>query len=568
MSGTAGSPVRHSTTEVLVVGAGPTGLLLAAELARRGVACRIVEQGAARRTAPKAINLHTRTLEVLDDLGIADQALALGHRVHRLNSYSVPGEPTRRARQVMRVDLTMLDSRFPFTLTLAQPETERLIEQRCTELGVQVEWGTRFAGLSQDGRSVVARLERPGGQGTEAVQVAWLVGCDGIDSTVRTTIGVPFEGSRYPCDLICADVRIGWERPHDEAHVFLAKNGTVRCMPMPGPGRWRIVADVPSEPGAGSRGGTGKTNNLLDELQSLVHARGMSVALSDLTWGSRFNIYRYFAPAYRVGRVILAGDAAHVHSPLGAQGMNIGLQDSYNLAWKLQLVLQGASRPELLDSYEEERRAIANGVLRRTDRNTRLIGAQGALAQSARNTSARILLQLPPVQQRLGRTGAQLAMNYRNSRLVRDDAGPVRRKLSRGPSAGDRAPDTEFGPSGGRLRCHDMLQGTGHVLLFFQGKSIGKTPAPAALLQATQEAGVCHDGTLRLLTISAGQAQRPATADGVTVVPDPGGELHRCWHAAAGSLYLVRPDGYVGYRTTSADTSGLSRYLTTIFQRT
>lgn len=554
MPGTSGTSVRHSTTDVLVVGAGPVGLLLAAELARRGVDCRIVEQATARRSTPKAINLHTRTLEILDDMGIADDAVGLGNRVCRLNSYAVRGSPAGRVKSITRVDLTGLDSRFPFTLTLAQPETESLLERRCADYGVKVEWGTRLESLTQDDGFVIAFLGHGVDGKKEAVRAAWLVGCDGIDSTVRNCVGLPFEGMQYPNDLVCADVRIDWGRPHDEAHVFLSRHGTVRCMPLPGDGRWRVVADVPP----GSRG-SGLAEFDLEQLRSLADARGVAASLDEMTWSSRFSIYRYFAPRYRVGRVLLAGDAAHVHSPLGAQGMNLGLQDSYNLAWKLTLAQRGASRPELLGSYEAERRAIAAQVLRRTDRNTRLIAARGALAQGTRNTAARLLLRLPAAQRRLGRDGAQLSMNYRHSPLAVDDVRTRRLLRDGGPAAGDRAPDTEFGPAASRRRCHEILHGTGYVLLFFLGKATsGGTAAAVGIAEQVR----AHASDIRMLAVMASPEAAPAS---LSMLLDPGGELHKSWHAAPGSAYLVRPDGYIGYRAAPATAAGISRYLDSVF---
>lgn len=556
-SGTFPKPMRRSTTDVLVVGAGPTGLLLAAELGRRGVNCRIVEQATVRRTAPKAINLHTRTLEVLDDLDAADEAVCLGNRVYRLNSYVVSGTRSDRIRPIAQVDLSQLDSRFPFTLTLPQPETERLIEQRCAAYGVQVEWGTRFTGLSAGAESVIAHLERD--DLSETVESAWLVGCDGIDSEVRKALNLPFHGRQYPDDLLCADVSVDWDRPHDQAHVFLSRHGTLRFMPLPGPRRWRLVADVPI-----GFDQAGQPDIHVGQLQDLVDSRGAGGALDEITWGSYFNIYRYFTTKYRVGRIVIAGDAAHVHSPLGAQGMNIGLQDAYNLAWKLSLAVHGVCRADLLDSYEEERRPIAATVLRRTDRNTRLIGVRGTLGRAVRNTSGRLLLQLPAAQRRVARSGAQLRMNYRGSRLVADDTGLLRRKLSHGPAPGVRAPDTEFGPANHRRRCHDLLRGTEHVLLLFAG--IRGAWLRTELLEFARSVQSSYAGIIRASVVTTTADPSPSGPASNSVVLDPDGELHRCWHANAGCLYLVRPDGYVGYRAAPANMTALTRYLETFFR--
>lgn len=533
-------------TEVLVVGAGPSGLLLAAELARRGITCRIVEQAPARRTAPKAINLHSRSLEVFADLGIAEEAVALGNKVGRLNTYSVHDG---LARPLVSVDLRRLDTPFPFTLTLPQPETERLLEERAAAHRVLVERGTRFAGLTQDEDAVFAELERAGSGEREVVRARWLVGCDGINSTVRESLGLSFDATRYPLELLCADVRLDWDLPHDEAHVFLSAHGTLRTMPMPGSGRWRLVADVPVQP-------DGANGDDLLRLQTIVTERGAKAVLHERTWCSRFATYRYFSPEYRIGRVLFAGDAAHVHSPLGAQGMNLGLQDSYNLAWKLALVAGDGWQPSLLDSYESERRPVADSVLKHTDRSTRLIGIRGGLAEAVRNTVGRAAFRLPAVQRRLARNSVELSVHYRHDQLNLDDSEGVLRRPRSAPVPGDRAPDTSFGPPESRRRCHDLLRGRGYVLLLFAGDS-QDSGLPGIVEEVRKEYG----GKVlpRLVTARSAWAGGPDS-----LVLDPGGELHRCWGARAGHLYLVRPDGYIGYRSSHASAEGVRRYLRSV----
>jgi hypothetical protein len=419
---------------------------------------------------------------------------------------------------------------------------------------VKVERRVRFAGLTQDDTGVSAQLEHLDDGTTEAARFGWVVGCDGIGSTVRAAVGIPFEGKAYDDDLASADVELTWRYPHDEAHVFLSATGTLRCMPVPGEQRRRIVADLPPQPA-----GREREELTLSGYERMMRERGVDVTLQASHWMADFHIQKRIATRYRAGRVLLAGDAAHVHSPSGAQGMNLGMQDAYNLGWKLALVVAGTAAPELLDTYERERRPVALHTLDTTDRSVRQLGLRHPITRAWRNTITTVVLHLGPLQRRLAQASAQLRTHYRRSPLA-VERWPARRRWSSSPAprAGDRAPDVRFGPPTELRSTHRLLQGIGYVLLLFADDSAAAAVKLARLPDQLLRRGA-GDLTWYLVVRDAAAAQRLRLGDRVLV--DPDGALHAGWGAPAGSLYLIRPDVYIGYREWPADAAGLHDYL-------
>lgn len=381
-------------TDLLIIGGGPTGLTAACEAKRHGLSVRIVERLAERATMSKALVVHARTMEALETLGCAAEVLAAGQRFRALNVRPSTGSAP------IRVDLLKRawgDTRFPFWLSIPQYEVERILEQRLVSLGGAVEWSTTLTGLRELEDAVEATLRSA--DGTFATHRArWVLACDGGRSEARSFAGLSLEREGLGVTFALADVMTKTDLVEDEGHTVLSPEGVLLVVPMPQPGLWRLIAQVPSDFDAAS----------LTGWSSLVTKRlGVDLNLQSLGWTSRFDLTGGVANRFRAGRVFLLGDAAHVHSPVGGQGLNTGVQDAHNLVWKLAFVQQQslsvAQRERLLDSYERERRPIAAQMVRTTTFATRVITVKNPVVRGLRALLARVVLRLPAFTNRLAR---------------------------------------------------------------------------------------------------------------------------------------------------------------------
>jgi 2-polyprenyl-6-methoxyphenol hydroxylase-like FAD-dependent oxidoreductase len=328
---------------VVIVGAGPTGLVLAAELARRGVKPRILDAGPEDVRESRAVAVAARSLELLDDMGLAATLVERGIPLRALNFY-------QDTSLLAELDTTAADSPFPMDLCIPQWQTTELLRDRVRELGVEVEWNTRLTSYDADATGISIDLVHADGR-TERSSTAWLVGCDGSHSSVRQAAGIRWETADLRRGFILGDVTTRWDLARDRFHVWFARGGLVAVFPMPG-SYWRILANTPDDNPPRPPG--------LEHFAAAVAKRTpLDPHLTDLQWSSAFVAREGIADRFRKGRVLVAGDAAHSHSPIGGQGMNTGMQDAYNLGWKLALVAPGRARETLLDSYGAERRPVA-----------------------------------------------------------------------------------------------------------------------------------------------------------------------------------------------------------------
>lgn len=407
---------------VLVVGAGPVGLTMAAELARYGVTVRIVDKAAQRTDKSKALVVWSRTLELIDRMGGGAAFAAAGRKVVAVNI-------TAGAKRVAHVGFDAVDSPHPYALMLPQSETERLLEAHLNGLGVEVERRVELTGFQAKGRGVAVDLHHADGR-EEAILVDWLIGCDGAHSRVRHGVGMEFEGNTLPSDWVLADVHLaGLPTAPSELDMYWHSDGVLALFPI-APGRYRVIADVST---ADATRGSVPT---LAEVQALVDRRGPGgITATDPVWLSAFRINERMVADYRAGPVFLAGDAAHIHSPVGGQGMNTGMQDACNLAWKLALVCRGAAEEPLLGSYSIERRAVGRQVLAATGRATNLAVLKSVALQSIRNHAASLACSLAPVRRALANTLTELSIGYPESPLTRPS-----REHHGGPAPGERAP--------------------------------------------------------------------------------------------------------------------------------
>ncbi|MFC9327094.1 FAD-dependent monooxygenase [Kitasatospora sp. NPDC057015] len=536
-------------TDVLVVGAGPVGLTAAAELRRHGVDCRIVDKLAEPQPYAKAVGVQPRTLEIWDTMGLAREALdaALPMRGQLI---FVDGKPGPRIEMELPADIPYGFAAIP------QYTTERLLADHLARFGTRVERGTELIDLGQDADGVRAVLRTPDGR--EDVQARYLIGCDGAHSPVRRAMGIRFDGDAFPEQYMLGDVEVDWDLPvgfgvrsvHHDADG--GADDILVCIPLPGLNRYRMSMLVPPEleAVASVHGTNGEVAHGLETSRTpkLRHIQAVLDRLSPtpttasaLRWSSVFRISHRLVDRYREGRVFLAGDAAHIHPPTGAQGMNTGVQDAYNLAWKLALVVGGAADEGLLDSYQAERHPVGEEVVGRTVRHARA----GITADPADLTT--VLLR-----------EAQLLVGYRESPLV-DGADAAAADT---PAPGDRAPDC-----GGLLRdlaryplrLFDLLRGPHHTLLLHAGPD---TPADLLHRCADAAASAAH-GRLDSYALLTPDAR----AEGIRLpcVQDGEDGFRTAYRSRPGEAVLVRPDGYLGGRFRPADPDALVTHLRRTF---
>ncbi|MER6914531.1 FAD-dependent monooxygenase [Streptomyces sp. NPDC000594] len=561
---------RTRTADVLIVGAGPVGLSAAAELRRRRVRCRLVDRLPARLPYAKAVGVQPRTLEIWDRMGLVgavlEAAVPLRGQLIHVNG-----------RERARIELA-LPPEVPYGFAaLPQYETERLLEEYVAGLGTVIERGTELVSFTQDRDGVTALLRTASGAGEE-VRCRYLIGCDGAHSTVRKGLGLSFEGAAFPEEYMLADVEADWDLPpgYGIRSSRLADDGSTEavlvCIPLPGTGRYRMSMLVPPELSAqigGRADGAGVTHGLaggrspeLSRIQAVVDRLGPRPAtLSRMRWSSVFRISHRIVDRYADGRVLVAGDAAHIHPPTGAQGMNTGIQDACNLAWKVALVVRGEAGSALLTTYDAERRPVGEEVVGRTVRHA----VEGIEAD--RDDPRTVLLR-----------EAQLLVGYRGGPLAGSPYGPAD-----APQPGDRAPDCAglTTPVAARpLRLLDILRGhTGQVVLLYAAdpaelagavEAAGLAPAVEAVGATTAVVDAGSPGLpgagFRTLTILAREAA-PRAEDALPVpgYRDAAGEFALLYRPGGPAGFVVRPDGQLGARFPLADTSAaLSAYRTAL----
>ncbi|MFC4602720.1 FAD-dependent oxidoreductase [Rhodococcus kronopolitis] len=536
--------IPHTSTDVLVVGAGPVGLTVALELRRHGVDVTVVERLAQRAPFAKAVGIQPRTLELWDSMGVVRPALDAGITMRGQLVY-VDGAPTAR------LELS-LPEQVPYRfLALPQYETERVLAEALTERGGAVRRGVEFAGFTQDHDHVVATVRGP--RGVSTVSSRYLVGCDGAHSLVRKGLGVGFEGDAFPEQYMLADVELDWSQPagygvRSMHRVDGGPDDLLVAIPLPGeslPGarRYRVSMLVPDEL-VGAAPATGTVAHGLEggRRPELRHVQAVLDRLApepttarNLRWSSVFRISHRLASRYSAGRVFLAGDAAHIHPPTGALGMNTGIQDGVNLGWKLALAVRGQAADGLLDSYHDERHPVGEEVVGRTVRDARHGIGTGETDPAVAMARA-----------------AQLLVGYPDSALVGEDvAGGA---LAAGPGPGGRAPDARDlrqDCAAAPTRVHELFRHPGHTLLLWADDRHDAAAQRAVAAEIADRTG----RAVRCYVIVAADAD-VTDASGITL-RDTAGTFAAGYDARGRCGYLIRPDGYVGYRTDEVTVDGV-----------
>jgi 3-(3-hydroxy-phenyl)propionate hydroxylase len=528
--------------DALVVGAGPAGLSMAAALLAQGLQVRIIDSAADRAQESRAIGIQARTLEVFEISGIVDEFLDRGHRLHGVTIYGAAGP------EIGHLDFAYIPSRYPFLLTLPQSETERILGDHLGRNGLQIERHTTLIDFKQSDLTVFAKVVLPDGR-QEEISTDWLLGCDGAHSKVREILGLQFAGKTFDLHFLLGDVHADSNLPDDQAHVFGRPEGLLAFFPLGG-GRHRLVADNPPEQFRTEKKPT------LHEWQEITNRRSsVPVKLSDLGWTTYFRVNSRMVERLRLGRVFVLGDAAHIHSPALAQGMNTGIQDAWNLGWKLALVQRCLARPTLVDSFEQERLPVEHNVLQMTEFTQNMITAEKVTHRVLRDTMLPILSGIGVFQKTATKTVSETAIEYRSSPVVEDHYAPD------GPHAGDFAPGALLlRPEKREKIALASLFGRGHVLLYLAG--LQSWPDGFETAKPIFELIQKHYGQI-ITPYVVLPNDGPATELGVDVLIDV--EAQFAQHYAASVLYLVRPDGYIAFRCLAAKQSLLQSYIDKCF---
>lgn len=534
---------RQHTTQVLVVGARLTGLTLGCVLARAGIAVRVIEKMPGLPDSSRAKGFQPRSLEIFEDLGVLDELMSQARADTPVRAYDDHNE-------VIGLDLWSRVRRrrpgvpYPNQLMISTPFVEASLRALLHSYGVVVELGREFVGLDQDDHGVTAQVATPGGGSTELIKADYLVGCDGGRSTVRKALGLRFDVTTVPgVAHLAGDVELkGLDRSHTRMWVY--RGGMIAVTPLPSTTKWQFQAMIPE-----NRDG-GFPEPSLELFQCLMdqHCPVRNVRLRNATWVSLFRDSKAIVDRYQVGRVFVAGDAAHIHSPAGGLGANTGIQDAYNLGWKLGLVLRGPANPRLLDSYHAERHPIARELMHANARATEVLMPKSS--PTADFLWRHVFLPLTNVYgmaDAMLRYVDQTQLSYRHSALNRDWPWPSRR----GVVAGDRAPDAQLphAATGTLIRLFDLFRGPQFTLLAFGG----------AQAQFAEHLTADYPGLIRPCSIVA-----PDDGDLRCALPtlvDPRSSVRRLYGVAEQALVLVRPDGYVGFRASPASPTALCRYL-------
>lgn len=603
---------------VLIVGAGPTGLTLACALARAGIRIRLIDRADGPAPESRALAIHARTLEIFSQLGLADEFLAKGCRAPGVQLFV-------RGRKQTYIDLTELGdlgTRFGFILMLEQSHTERILLAKLHRLGVQAERRTEFVGLRQTKSGVEVRLQtnptsatatssttatitstrieygssRSGpstedvfGQAPTASQqdqfYDFVVGCDGARSSVRHSLNIPFEGGTYGQVFLLADARVrsevvasgGSQRP---ITISLTEFGPTVFFPLTGKERYRVISIVPQDL-------AGEQDHIagIEQVERITHRNSaLPLELSEPEWISVYRLHHRRARRFYDGRVFLAGDAAHVHSPAGGQGMNTGIQDAWNLGWKLAMLAGGSGRAALQESYHEERFKIAGEVLNLTDRAFQTVVSRNPLARQARlliaPIGAKVVSSIRWIRGVLIRRLSQIGLNYRGTALARHCG---KRHHKKSPRPGDRAPPGNLLTSAGKRfavpddlaplkACliafvNDGSLETLHGLEFAARPFAGDIHAIAVDLSGTgsADAGV-HVASETNPSAKNDQVAQPSLSEAgdfwQRMLPDQGTtSLAQAWRTAPGYWYLIRADGYIGACGGLADSRPLKGFL-------
>ncbi len=508
-----------TNTDVLIVGAGPTGLALACQLIRYGIDFIIIDKKETTTPHSKAIGVQARTLEIYEQIGLADKLIGLGAIVEKVRMFA--GGKVRGEAKFKDIGEGL--SPYPYVLIVEQGKHETLLYDRIKANGRDVRWQAELVGFEQDEAKVTARITIADGS-PETIEAKYLVACDGAKSLVRHNLGLTFEGSTFERMFYVADVQLDWEFGHDALQVFLMKNSLLAFFPMVGDRRYRIVGTFPEE------FDKDEGDVLYEEIEGRIKQdTELKLEVSNVNWFSTYKVHTRHVDKFSVGRCFLAGDSAHIHSPAGAQGMNTGIQDGYNLAWKMAWVLNGQASGELLNTYNEERLPNAKELTKTTDRFFGMVASPEPFLVFTRlyvfPYVAQFLFSLDIFKRFIFPRVSQIAINYEDDTLSQE-SGAFRVK------AGDRMPWFEV--EGASI--YERLREPGfHLIVFFDGKT-EVPPLPDDLMEKWRDK---IDSTV------------------VSLYP----EIAEIFGTKESFFVILRPDNYIGLISNDFSPEGVRKYL-------
>lgn len=495
------------TLNALIVGAGPTGLVLAIELAKRQLSVRIIDQLDDPTHQSRALGLQSRTLEIFQQMGLIDSFLKKGRIIKEGTIYL-------NQKPLAKMDFGLLKTPFPFLLSIPQRETESILTSHLKSFSVEIERGVVLEKLEHN----VATIQHPNGF-CEQVKADWIFGCDGAHSTVRDCLNLAFEGEKQAESFALADVKIKTPLPHNSAHIFLNPNGLIGIIPLPESDWYRLIVNAPERK---------ESTWILEDFETIAKNHiPHPITFIESKWISTFTVQRRIVPKMRKGHVFLLGDAAHIHSPVGGQGLNTSVQDAHNLGWKIALVHQKIGHPLLLDSFELERQPIAKAVLTYTTFATHWLNSQFIKRW--------LLPLLKPffhslqMQRKIVEAASELNISYQNSPIVNHQKKRAHSLI------GKRAPDALL-PDGTHL--FSQLNHPDHTLLCF-----GASPLLCSLLERD------YKKIIRLIQIPL----------------QPLCEMHLIYQVSTPYLFLIRPDGYIAFASPLLPFDPLLSYLKKVF---
>lgn len=518
-------------TDILIVGAGPTGLMLACQLTTQNISFRIIDKTEDHTTQSRALVIQARSVEILDQMGIAQKAIQQGKIAKAIGAFF-------NGKKVLRVTVNNMGAgltKFPYLLMLEQSHTESILLDFLDAHNHHVDRRTELKGFIQNKKSVSAVLKLPDGS-EETITAKYLVAADGAHSIVREQLKIPFGGKTYEQSLFVLDCKASIDIPEDEMYLAFSDKAFGGFFPLT-KGRWRILGDVPK----GIEEKKGITfEGIKERFANELH---MNVKLYDPQWISGYQAHHRYASDFRKGRCFLAGDAAHIHSPVGAQGMNTGLQDAYNLAWKLKLVIKGKAKDFLLDTYTEERIKIARNLVRSTDRVFNVVTSESKFIRVfklyiiplALKLVAPLFQKLKFVQRLAFKMISEIGISYRNQSLSQNAS--LGNFPNHAPKPGDRLPFIRYvNDRDEEQNIQDKMHGKFFCFFIFSETVSG---------ELTKWLERCKDlFSIEIIPFNAG----------TKILYDKFGIKNA-------GCYLIRPDMYVAYRSQKFDREHLNRYL-------